>query len=218
MDAYKSLVFALVLFFQASWVLAAATLMGVVRENQVGGNLARNVSVSALGANPVVTGADGQFVLHFPQRQPGEDVSIDVSRSGWVVVNDIQLKRALPANGAQSPLEVLIARAAEREAWALQFYRLQGERVVDARYRKELAAAGLEERARLLRERAQARAQVDELARQLASRPAGSGGEDYQKAASLFLDDKINEALDILSEERLKRQAADAKKLHEDSA
>lgn len=165
----------------------------------------------------MTTGVDGQFVLHFPQRQPGEDVSIDVSRKGWVVVNDIQLKRALPANAAQSPLEILIARAAEREAWALQFYRLQGERVVDARYRKELAAAGLEERARLLRERDQARVQADELARQLATRPVGSGGENYQKAASLFLDGKINEALDILSEERLKQQAVDAKKLQEDT-
>ena len=208
---------ALVVFFQASSAWAAATLMGVVRENQVGGNLVKNVSVSALGANPVVTGADGQFVLHFPQRQPGEDVSIDVSRSGWVVVNDIQLKRALPANAAQSPLEILIARAAERETWALQFYRLQGERVVDARYKKELAAAGSEERARLLRERDQARTQADELARQLATRPAGSGGEDYRKAASLFLDGKMDEALEILSEERLKQQGADAKKLHEDT-
>lgn len=208
---------ALVVFLHASSAWAAATLMGVVRENQLGGDLVKNVSVSALGANPVVTGADGQFVLHFPQRKPGEDVSIDVSRNGWVVVNDIQLKRALPANAAQSPLEILIARAAERETWALQFYRLQGERVVDARYKKELAAAGSEERVRLLRERDQARAQADELARQLATRPAGSGGEDYQKAASLFLDGKINEALEILSEERLKQQGADAKKLHEDT-
>ena len=208
---------ALVVFLHASSAWAAATLMGVVRENQLGGDLVKNVSVSALGANPVVTGADGQFVLHFPQRKPGEDVSIDVSRNGWVVVNDIQLKRALPANAAQSPLEILIAKAAERETWALQFYRLQGERVVDARYKKELAAADSEERARLLRERDQARAQADELARQLAARPAGSGGEDYQKAASLFLDGKINKALEILSEERLKQQGADAKKLHEDT-
>src|SRR5690348_98624 len=108
MSIFKSCAFALVLLFQASCVLAAATLMGVVRENQVGGSLVKNVSVSALGANPVTTGADGQFLLHFPQRQPGEDVSIDVSRNGWVVVNDIQLKRPLPANPSQSPLEILI--------------------------------------------------------------------------------------------------------------
>src|SRR5690349_1299435 len=103
MNTFKSCALALALFFQVSCVLAAATLMGVVRENQVGGSLVKNVSVSALGANPAITGADGQFVLHFPQRQPGEDVSIDVSRNGWVVVNDIQLKRTLPANAAQSP-------------------------------------------------------------------------------------------------------------------
>lgn len=135
---------ALVVFFQASSAWAAATLMGVVRENQVGGNLVKNVSVSALGGNPVVTGADCQFVLHFPHRQPGEDVSIDVSRKGWVVVNDVQLKR-----------------------------------VVDARYRKKLAAAGWKSVRACC-------ANGTRLARQLAARPAGSGGEDYQKGASLF--------------------------------
>lgn len=217
MHTIKIWLLALALFFQVASVLAAATLMGVVRENQVGGSVVRNVSVSALGAHPVTTGADGQFVLHFPQRYPGEDVSIDVSRGGWVVVNDIQLKRQLPLNAAQSPLEILIAKAAERGVWALQFYRLQGERVVDARYKKELAAAGLDERARLLRERDQALAEVNELARQLATRPAGSGGEDYQKAAALFLDGRMDEALEILSEERLRQQAADIKKRQEDT-
>jgi len=143
---------------------------------------------------------DDQFVLHFPQREPGEDVSIDVSRNGWVVVNDIQLKRALPANAARSPLEILIAKTSEREKRALQFYRLQGERVVDAQYKRKLAelegsnGGRAEERARLVRERDQARAQADELARQLANRPAGSGGGDYQKAAALFLDGGMDEA------------------------
>lgn len=70
---------ALVVFFQASSAWAAATLMGVVRENQMGGDLAKNVSVSAQGANKTTTDGDGQFVLYFPQRQPGEDVSIGVS-------------------------------------------------------------------------------------------------------------------------------------------
>jgi tetratricopeptide (TPR) repeat protein len=222
-NAFKAWALALVLFFPPAHAWAAATLMGVVRENQLGGNVVRNVSVSAVGANPVKTGGDGQFVLHFPQHQPGEDVSIDVSRNGWVVVNDIQLKRQLPANTAQSPLEILIAKAAEREMWALQFYRLQGQHVVDAQYKRKLAGlegsntVGAEERERLLRERDQARALADELARQLATRPVGSGGSDYQKAASLFLEGRMDEALEILSEERLQRQMADARKLQEET-
>ncbi|WON74226.1 hypothetical protein [Nitrosospira sp. Is2] len=61
MNTFKGWVFALVLFFQDSCVLAAATLMGVVRENHVGGSLVKNVSVSALGANPMATGADGSL-------------------------------------------------------------------------------------------------------------------------------------------------------------
>jgi Tfp pilus assembly protein PilF len=197
--------------------LAAVTLRGVVLENKPSGNTVGNVSVSAVGAHRTTTGADGQFVLHFPARQPGEDVSINVSRKGWEVVNDLQLKHRLPLNSSQSSLEILIAKAAERERWALQFYRLQGERVVDASYKPKLATADPGERARLLRERDQARAQADELARQLATRPVGSGGEDYQKAASLFLEGKMDAALEILSEERLRQQEEETKKRQEDT-
>jgi hypothetical protein len=57
MQLIKIWPWALVVFFQASSAWAAATLMGVVRENQMGGNLVKNISVSALGANPVITGA-----------------------------------------------------------------------------------------------------------------------------------------------------------------
>jgi tetratricopeptide (TPR) repeat protein len=55
------------------------------------------------------------------------------------------------------------------------------------------------------------------LARQLTTRPADSGGEDYQKAAALFLEGRMDEALEILSEERLKQQEKDAKKQLEDA-
>jgi hypothetical protein len=65
MNAFKALVFALVLFFQASSVWAAAMLMGVVKENQVGGSLVKNVSVSALGANPVTTGPMASLCFTF---------------------------------------------------------------------------------------------------------------------------------------------------------
>ncbi|MDO8264027.1 MAG: tetratricopeptide repeat protein, partial [Gallionella sp.] len=215
------LLLALALFCQISTVLAAATLMGVVRENQIGGSPVKNVSITALGANPVMTGNDGRFALRFPQLQPGENVSIDVLRSGWVVVNDIQLKRPLPANAVQSPLEILICKIAEREQWALQFYRLMGHQVAEASYERKLFelgnrnTAGAEERERLLRERDQARAQADELARQIASHPVGGADENYQKAMSLFLDKRMDEALDMLSEERLRHQAEDVKKQQE---
>ena len=47
-------------FFVASFfVRAEATLIGVVRPNQIGGPVVKNVSISALGANPAVTGDDG---------------------------------------------------------------------------------------------------------------------------------------------------------------
>lgn len=189
--------------------------MGVVLENQIGGSPVKNVSITALGANQTTTGNDGQFSLRFAKHLPGEDVNIIVSRSGWVVVNDIQLERSLPANAARSPLKILICKTAEREQWTLQFYRLKGYQVADATYKKKLEgsnAAGVKERDRLLRERNQARTQIDEMARKLANRPADGMDVGYRNAMSLFLDGKIDEALDILSEERLREQAKDIKK------
>jgi len=74
-----------------------------------------------------------------------------------------------------------------------------------------------EERARLRLERFQARVQTYDLSRQLAARPASAMSEDYRKAAALFLEGKMDEALEILSEEHLKQRAADMKKQQEDT-
>lgn len=218
----KAWLIALILICQAPSVLAAATLRGVVLENQIGGSPVKKVQVTTLGgANQAVTGDDGQFVLVFPKRQPGEDVSINVKHGDWVVVNAIQLTRTLPINAMLNPLEILICKKADLNTWALQFYRLKGQQVVDTSYERKLAelkssnAAGTKELERLQRERDQARAQVEEMARQIASHPGRGEDESYQKAMSLFLDGRMDEALEMLSEERLRRQAEDEKKQEE---
>src|SRR4051812_24375472 len=104
---------ALLVLAAPAW--ASATLRGVVvRDREHGEPLAR-VELTALGANPVTTGNDGQFVLTFPQGHPGQDVAIRVSRVGWAVVNDVLLDRQLPEATNARLFEVIICASDERE-------------------------------------------------------------------------------------------------------
>jgi tetratricopeptide (TPR) repeat protein len=198
-------------------VQAAATLKGVVLLNQVGGSPVLGVQVVADGANPTASDSTGRFLLGFPSRKPGDTARLIVVREGWVVVNDFQLERELPSDPDRRPLEIVISKAAEREQWALQFYRLKGREVAEGTYQRKLQelekahAATAQERERLIRERDQALAQADELARQLAAAKVGERSDTYQRALRLFLDGQLDAALSLLSEAQLTRQAERAK-------
>jgi tetratricopeptide (TPR) repeat protein len=202
--------------FGAAKAWAAATLKGQVVLNRERGEPVASVAVSADGANQTITQTDGRFVLVFPSRQPGQDTRVIVAHPGWIVVNDLLLQHRLPDNPEFRPLEIIICRGAEREQWALEFYRLKGTQAVDQQYQRRLAelegrqAAKAQERERLLRERDQALRQAEDLARQLALRPVAVAGGGYPEALRLFLDGDLEAALKRLSEDRLRREAADA--------
>jgi tetratricopeptide (TPR) repeat protein len=194
---------------------ATALLKGEIRANEMGGSLVPNLRIRANGANPSASDTAGQFVLEFPQLQPGDTTKVSIIRDGWAVVNDVELERELPANPERRILTILISRASERQQWALQYYRLRGREVVDAEYERklqELQTAGAQERERLQRERDQARAQADELARQLSEAKPGDVGIEVRRAQQLFLEGQIDQALQLVSEVRLKQQAAQAEK------
>jgi tetratricopeptide (TPR) repeat protein len=105
--------------------LAATTIKGVVKANEMGGSGVPNVAISAIeGTNPTVTASDGTFVLDFPRKQPGERVQLLVQMPGMVVVNDFELPLTLPKTPSDAPLTLLICRIADREEMRSRFYRL----------------------------------------------------------------------------------------------
>jgi tetratricopeptide (TPR) repeat protein len=200
---------------------SAATLKGLVMLNREGGEPMAGVAISADGANQDITRNDGSFTLSFPNRNPGQEVRVIVTRPGWVAVNDIQLQRPLPEPTAR-PLEIILCKSEEREPWTLLFFRLKGAQTVEQQYQRQLAerqgrhAATAEERDRLARERDQALKQADELARQLAAKaPTDSS---YREAVRLFLDGQLDAALQRLTEERLDWEVADARKKLDEAA
>src|SRR6266849_3510493 len=85
-------------------------LKGVVKENELGGSTMANVAISAPGANPTKSRQYGEFTLHFPNKKPGETVLVSVSKSDYVVVNDIQLEQSLLADPDAKPLVILVCQ------------------------------------------------------------------------------------------------------------
>jgi tetratricopeptide (TPR) repeat protein len=199
---------------------AAAVLKGVVVENEVGGPPAPDVQITSTGANPTKTGYDGQFTLAFPQMKPGDAVRLAVAKAGYVVVNDVQLEQALPANPDAKPLLILICRQASREEMARRYYRLRSLEAIEANYQKrlsELQSISSEAIARLQQERDQARSAAEKAAEDLARAKPGQTSELYNQAMRLFLDGQVEQALKILDEERLRSNLAAAKQRKEEA-
>jgi len=158
----------------------------------------------------------------FPQGHPGQDARVGVKRAGWDVVNDILLDQRLPDASSACALEIIICQSAEREQRVAEFYRLKGGQAVEVTYRTKLAelegrqAATGHERDRLIRERDQALAQVQEWARQAAARKPDEVGGTYREALRLFVEGKADAALQLLSDDRLQHEADKAKEqLHQ---
>jgi tetratricopeptide (TPR) repeat protein len=213
MADYRKAIFVFVMIVAAIQV-EAATLKGIVLSNEIGGSTLPNVEVTAIvGANPTVSDSVGRFSLDFPQKRPGDWVRIIVNRPGYVVVNDIQMELALPADSDSRPVSILLCKEGDREEMARRFYRLKTQEAIEATYKRRLKEledrhkADAEAIAKLRQERDQALAAA-EYAREI----PGQTFELNRQAMRLFLDGKIDEALRVLDEVKLQRSLKAARK------
>jgi tetratricopeptide (TPR) repeat protein len=190
----------------------AAVLKGVVVKDEVGGPTVANVVITSPGANRTVTLSDGQFRLDFPGEKPGESVNVFVNKLGYVVVNDVQLAETLPINPDTKPLLIVICRAADREEMARRFYGLESRKAVAERFNQLRKTQGLsaEGEAELRHERDEADALANKLAEELAKTRPGQASDLYMTAMRLFLDEKPQEALALLSEDKLRALSSQA--------
>lgn len=211
--------FSVLLLSMAILPLRAATLRGLILANEIGGSPFPNVEVSAVaGANVSATDNQGRFSLEFATRQPGDIVQIVIRKSGYVVVNDIQLRLVLPRDPDAEPVTLLVCKDAIREEMARRFYRLKSLEAVEVWYQarlQELKARGettAAELARLTGERDQAKAVAETAAEELARVKLTDTSELYRQAMQLFLQGKVDEALQILDDEKLKGAAEAARR------
>ena len=207
--------------------LQGATFRGVVLANELGGPPVSNVRLDvSAGASPTVSDDNGKFTFEFPAKQPGEMVQLTVSKPGHVVVNDVQLRLALPKDPDAETLVILLCKEENREEMARRFYRLKSFEAIDTTYQQRLnelsesRKSNAAELARLREEREQAKAVSDKAAGEPARLKPEETSEIYQQAMRLFLEDKVAEALQALDAEKLKRsvEAARRKKTEAEKA
>ena len=205
---------------QAATETQGSLVKGSVILNSEGGPGVANVQItdSAHTGGPWATGSDGGFTLEYPNRAPGERVRLGVSKEGYVVVNWVQLDLALPKDPNAYPLQIIICKEADREEMALRFYQLKGAEAVEITYQQKLKALEEENKsdaatiAKLKEERDQAKAGGEKAAAELAKNQPGQGSEMYQEAVRLYLDGKIDAAIALLDDDKLRRSAEQAEK------
>jgi hypothetical protein len=197
----------------------AATLKGLILANELSGSPMENVGVDAIsGTNLTSSDLSGKFTLEFPQRRIGDTVRIIAKKKGYVVVNEIQLQLVIPADADAMPLIVILAKEQDREEMARRFYRLKSFEAIEESYQKRLKELEDTQRATtaaltiLQQERAQAKAAAEKVAEQLAKIQTGQSSELYKQAKRLFLDGRIEEAMNALNDEELHRLATQAQK------
>jgi tetratricopeptide (TPR) repeat protein len=213
-----SLLSCIVLLVLAALSVDAATLKGVITANELTGQGSDNVQVTVDegGSNSTVSKDGGKFTFVFPEKQAGETVHIRVNKEGCVVVNDVQLELALPANADAKLVIIILCRQTDREEMARRFYRLKSFEAIEETYQKnvmelkEAREADATVLAKLQQQRDQAKAAVEKAAEELAKNQPGQSSDFYRQAKRLFLDGKIDEAIKLLDDEELRRSMARA--------
>jgi tetratricopeptide (TPR) repeat protein/pimeloyl-ACP methyl ester carboxylesterase len=211
--------------FKEAMAIRACLLKGVVIEDQVGGPGMDNVPVSVdeAAANSTISKDGGKFAFAFLDRQPGQTVHLRVNKEGYVVVNDVQLEVAIPANPDAKLLSLIVCKAEIREEMARRFYRLKSFDAIEESYQKRLkelehtrqaTAAAL---TKLQQERDQAKAAAGKASEELAKNRPGQNTELYQKAKRLFVEGKVEEAITLLDEEKLRELDKEAMKAVENA-
>jgi tetratricopeptide (TPR) repeat protein len=197
-----------------------AQIKGTVILNGEDGPGVANVQIndSAHTGGPWASDSDGGFTLDYRNRAPGEKVRLGVIKEGYVVVNWVQLGLVLPKDPNAYPLQIIICKEADREEMARRFYQLKGVEAIEATYQQKLKALEDENKsdattiARLQEERDQAKAAAEKAAAELARNQPGQGSELYQEAQRLFLAGKIEAAIALLDDDKLRQVAEQAQK------
>ncbi len=159
------------------------------------------------GANPQGSSASGKFTLKFPEIQPG----------GIARLNDGQFKPVFPRDSRVEP-PILLCKDRDREEKARRSRRLKNSEAMEETYRRRVKE--LEDRnqvneaalAGLRRERDQAKAAAGKGGEEPAPLKVEQTPELYQEAQLLFSRGKVEEAIKVLDEEKLRRSVEAARK------
>ena len=146
---------------------------------------------------------------------------LGVIKEGYVVVNWVQLDLTLPKDPNANPLQIIICKEADREEMARRFYQIKGNEAIEATYQQKFKALEEENKsdpttiAKLQEERDEAKVSAKKATAELARNQPGQGSEIYQEAERLFLDGKIEAAIELLDDDKLRQAAEQARQAAE---
>ena len=193
----------------------SATLKGHLVCNRIGGAPVAGAAVAAESASPTASTTLGAFTLEFPNKKPGDRVKLTVSAAGMTVVNWVQLEVVLPADaGGMNVLTLLLAREADREEMAAEFFRLRSS----ARSSSS-TSSGSRRRGRTKGE-AVARVGAGQGTGEPDSAGVGEGTTGtvialVRRGDAAGREGKVDEALKTLDEAKLRARAQEAKETKE---
>ncbi|PHI36438.1 hypothetical protein CBQ28_14600 [Pseudoalteromonas sp. GCY] len=182
--------------------------------NELHGIGIANVPISADAASPTMSLSDGSFKLVF-KKEPGELFRLRVNHGDLAVVNHIQLEGYLPKpNSAYLPLTIILAKPNERQKWALRFYRIMIDEIIEQQYQHKLgqltdrnsSQQDIEQKVRKLTEEKQKlQEQASMLAQSLSEHESPPQGL-YKEAIQLYLSGDLDQALEVLNDAELEKQ------------
>jgi hypothetical protein len=184
---------------------AVTLLQGVIHENEMSGRPMANIQVAGDGANPTTSESFGRFTLAFPNKNPGDPAEVIVNKEGYVAVNDVQLKLALPAHPEYQVLMIILCKEVDADEMRRRFYRIKSTAAIDETYtrrKRELETqlqATPEGMNKLQQDRDQAKAAAGRTFEFLAQKRPGQNSELYGQAERSFLDGDVNRAIELLN-------------------
>lgn len=191
---------------------SAGTLVGTVVRDHAQGSPVAAVQISARGANATQSGADGRFTLTFDRARPGDEVSVVIGGHDWAAVNAELLTVELPKAGAV--MSVIVSRPAEVQLRRVDFFAQLATRAIDRSLRAQQdqargrrGALKSKDRSRLDNGYEGALRQVPQWAARAASARPDPVNSLYARALRLVAEGHADEALELLSERRLRREA-----------
>ncbi|MCP4215795.1 MAG: tetratricopeptide repeat protein [bacterium] len=201
--------FVFILFFCLATSPALAleiTLEGKILLLNSGGKPVEGARVSAIGAEAVVTDAQGLFQLKFPDKKAGDQVVLDVEKDGLMIINTDALGVVLDFK----PVELVLAKTETFVENVRKYNELVGKTIM-AHFKtlpKDAQKEGKDPTAAEMKDIALG--WLNTLAESLAKTNLDDVSDSYPGALEKFRADKMDEALKIADDPEVQNKILNA--------
>lgn len=199
------------------------SIRGVVYEQNSQKKPLSNVQITATNANPTDSDISGLFLLKFTQKLPGNTVAITALRSGYEVINDLDIKSQIIPNNDQEKIRVIMCKTETLANNRIKYYniseteysknyRLKIDKLNQQYAQKQLQTQEYDKKmAALEEEYDNALANLDLLADKFARINLDDASEEYKQAVKLFEDGQVDKAISILEKANLPSKLSSVK-------